>query len=220
MQKTDLNQSTLIDLVRPIRARWWVIVVIIAIALAASLGLSLSQTKKYSATASFQVQDPTFDLGLLGVGVPATLTSAELASQAAQSIGQPAVVALVKQALHSPLQPYQLSQPVSATVDPNANNVHVTAIASTPSGSATLANAFANAAVQVANESQRRVYANDVAALKRTKRGTVDPLARKELQTLATIAARLRSAKRLHRPARRVHRVRCAAPHLPAPWDC
>ncbi len=188
MQTTRPNESTLFDLLRPLRARWWVVVVITAIAVAASLGFSYAQKKKYSATATLQVQDQTFDLGLVGVGVPTNLTAAEVASQAAQRIDQPAVSNRAKSILGSPLPAYELAGSVSASVDPNANNVHVDATQPSATGAAALANAFANATVAIVNHSQRQVYAAAAAALEGRKSGSVDPNSLRELRTLAAIA--------------------------------
>jgi Mrp family chromosome partitioning ATPase len=189
MQNPDPSQSTLIDLLRPVRTRWWIIVAIVAIAVAASLGLALSQKKTYTATASFQFQEESYDFGLVGIAVAPAQTPATLASQAAQRITQPDVAARAKQILGSPLSIGQLASSVTATVDPNASNVHVLATAPTPDGASALANAFANGAVRTANETQRRVYAAAVAKLVRNGRANADPTALKTLRTLAAIAA-------------------------------
>jgi receptor protein-tyrosine kinase/non-specific protein-tyrosine kinase len=167
----------LVDLLRPLRARGWLVLMVIAIAVGAALGLSLTEKKKYSATASFQFQDESHDFGLVGVQVAPTLTPAQLASEAAQTIDQPQVVGHVKRSLKSPLQISQLASLVSASVDPNANLVHVQATTSTGPGAAQLANAFANSAVAVANQTQRSAYQSAANDLKKHAPPKSDPTA-------------------------------------------
>lgn len=158
MQNSDSNQPTLADLLRPVRRRAWLVLIVVAVSVGASLGLSLNEKKQYSAVASFQFQDESHDFGLVGVPVAPSLTPAQLASEAAQTITQPSVVALVKAGLSSPLQATALTNSVTASVDPNASNVRVSTTARTASGAAQLANGFATAAVRVANRDQRASY--------------------------------------------------------------
>jgi Mrp family chromosome partitioning ATPase/capsular polysaccharide biosynthesis protein len=155
---SESQQTTLVDLLRPLRRRGWIVLLVIAIAVGSAIGMSLAQTKKYSAAGTFQFSDESHDFGLVGVQVAPTLTPAQLANTAAQTIDQPQVVTHVKRALHSSSSIPQLASSVSASVDPNANLVHVQATSNSATGAASLANAFTTAAVAVANDTQRAGY--------------------------------------------------------------
>lgn len=181
------------DLLRPIRTRGWVVVVLIVVAVGVSLGLSLSEPKRYSAVATFTLRDESHDLSLVGLPVAPALTPAQLSSQAAQTISSLDVLRRVKRSLNSPLSTARLGSSVSASVDPNANDVHVQATAATPHGAAALANATAAAAVDVSNRVQRATYAaaaREFAKENPVKGGSVSAaLQREQLDRLRELAA-------------------------------
>lgn len=177
------------------RARGWLILALVVIAVGVAYGLSLSAKKKYTATATFQLQDESRDFGLVGLAVAPTLTPQQLANQAAQTIQQPAVLTRVKQTLKSPLQPAQLATSVTAAVDTTGNLVHVTAVGPSATGASQLANAFANAAVRLANQNQRAAYSAAADQLSKRKPPAKDANATLiyneqygRLRTLASIA--------------------------------
>jgi Mrp family chromosome partitioning ATPase len=205
LDSSEPNLATLTDLLRPIRVRAWLIIALVGLAVAVSLALSLSEAKKYSATGAYQFQDQTQALDLAGLAPPTatTLAPAQLASQSAQTIHQPNVVSRARALLTPSLRNLNFNQAVTATVDPNSNNVDVQATASTPTGAAAVANAFVNAAVAVANETLRMEYATDAAQLSRQRvpkaEATAVALRQEEvarLQTLAQIATRAQVATR------------------------
>lgn len=177
------------DLLRPLRARAWVIAVTIAIAVLVSLGWSAIEKQKYTATASFQVQGEAQDLGLVGVSVAQLLTPAQLASQAAQTISQPNVADHAKALLGSPLAPGQLSSSVTASVNTNAANVQVQATEPTANEAAQVANAFATAAVEAVNQNQRTAYAASARQLAKLAPHNADPLYNSQLENLRELAA-------------------------------
>jgi Mrp family chromosome partitioning ATPase len=183
------------DLLRPVRAHKWLLLGVVLVAVAASIAYSVSQQRKYTATTALQFQDESKDLGVVGVAVTPTLTPAQLASGAAQTIVQPKVVNLVKSQLKSPLRTSELASEVTTTVDANANLVHIQATAPSASGAEQLANAYAAAAAQIANSSQRAVYAAAVKRLEKQAPPKTDFLATttykeelSRLQALSTIA--------------------------------
>ena len=116
MDSSASSQPTLRDLLRPLRAQRWVLVATVVLAVAASIAYSVTQKPKYTATAALQFQDETRDLGLVGIQVAPTSTPSQLASQAAQTIVQPAVVDRVKALLRSRLTRNQLVSSVSTSV--------------------------------------------------------------------------------------------------------
>jgi Mrp family chromosome partitioning ATPase/capsular polysaccharide biosynthesis protein len=142
------------------------VVLLVMVAVLSAFALSAIQKQQYSATATFQLKDETEDLGLAGVAVTPTLTPAQLASQAAQSIVEPAVVDQVRTRVSPPMTSAELISAVTTSIDPNANLVHVKATGPTGANAALLANAFTAAVVNVANQTQRTAYKAEAAQLR------------------------------------------------------
>lgn len=196
MNSSASPQHDLRDLLRPIRAQRWLLLIVVLVAVFASIAYSAAETPKYSATASLQYLDQSQDLGLVGIQAAPTLTATQLASQLAQTVAQPKVAGLVRSALHSRLGNSQLEAEISTSVDANSNLVHIQATAPTASGAQALANAFADATTRVANAAQRQIYAAAAGSLRKhrpPKSNVTSTLVYQDnlgrLQALATIAS-------------------------------
>lgn len=202
------QQTTLRDLVGVFRAHRLLFSVVVLVAIASSVGYSLSQTPEYTARASVGFQDPSRDLGLVGLGVTPTQTAAQLAAANVPTISESDVVSAVRRSIRSRASNAELVQSVSATVDPGSTLVVIRAVARTGLDAQRLANAFARASASAANSEARASFRAAVRQLRRARPKRQDPNSKAlydsqivRLQTLGVIAKPARVAELARRPA-------------------
>lgn len=156
--RSSSSQPTLRELLRPIAAHKWLLLSIIVLAVAASIAYSKTRNPVYRAQASIAYQDPSQNLGLVGLAAPPVQTSVEIAAAGAQTLLQPAVAEKVKHDVHSKQSVDALLGAVTATVQPSSNLVVLQASAPTASQAQDLANAFAKRGAEATNKQTRDKY--------------------------------------------------------------
>lgn len=134
-----------------IRERWWLIALATLISLLVAVVYVTVASPRYQAEADVLVtpassgDTSTEGLGLLTESTDPTQT----VSTAAKLVATQGVAALVQQRLHTSSSPHALLKKVTAEPIAQSSLVAVTAQASSAQGAAQLANAFANAAVDL-----------------------------------------------------------------------
>lgn len=150
--------STLRDYLLVIRLRWYVILAVAVVFTAAAVAIALSQTTKYQASASVQFTDPTQGQAeLLGVPLSNPQLPAQLAIAAEATLTQPPMVSHVRQALHlAPSEP--LPGSVSSFIAPTTGYLVIQGEAPAADKAASIANAFAEAEVNLSAAASRRQF--------------------------------------------------------------
>jgi succinoglycan biosynthesis transport protein ExoP len=164
--------TSLLDYVRVVRRRKWLIVAVTAAAAIIAYGYTTTQETKYEATAQLSFRDPLADLDIIGAGnqgIP-TQTPIQLAATNAELITSPQVTNMVERDLkkeHDQEARQHETDPenpapgpicdgdVSGTVGVQTNLVQAEAQASKARCAATLANAYADAARRIGTEDAR-----------------------------------------------------------------
>jgi uncharacterized protein involved in exopolysaccharide biosynthesis/Mrp family chromosome partitioning ATPase len=156
-----------------LRRRWLIIVGCTAIGLVGALGYVFVAPKTYTATAAVQVNPTGADQGNT-LANSRTSGSVNLDTEA-QIVTSGAVASIAAKTMKSPLTPYQLSKQVSVAVPPNSEVLDINCNASSKTGAAACAEAFANAYLQNRSASaaadlngQVKVLQGDITALQRT----------------------------------------------------
>jgi capsular exopolysaccharide synthesis family protein len=140
----EAEQLDLQAILRPVRAKWWLVLGIVVVVTVAAYLLDSRQTKVYQASTSVYVnpnENPAaqFSLGSQQFQINTTNQLADLA----QLLQSPGAAALVAKQIHKPFSPSQISVEASN----NADFITITAKASTGPDAAGLANAYANALI-------------------------------------------------------------------------
>ena len=152
MTTQSLSEPTLRDLFRALRRHGLLLVAAMTIAVASSIAYSLTRTPTYTAEASIAFRDQTRDMALAGVPIPTTQqaqTPQQLATANVRTVTDSEVASLVKERMRSSRSIEDLSDMVTAVVQPNAGVIEIEASASTPKRAQALANAFADATVAI-----------------------------------------------------------------------
>ena len=146
--------SALVNAVRVLRERWWLIAVSFVVCAGISLALSLHATKQYTATAKLLIR-PSNLPALIDQSQTQAQDSTTLARQQSDDaalVSSSAVAQRVKQALNSRESVADLQLEVVATPDANNDLMDVSVTDPDPVRAARLANGFANALVAYLNE--------------------------------------------------------------------
>src|SRR6516165_4375278 len=134
-----------------LRRRWWIVLLCTIIGLVAAFGYVTVAPKTYTATASVNVVPTAADQSNVVAGSRTSGATVNLDTEA-QVVQSTTVATLAGKAIHSPLTAWALAKQVNVTVPPNSSILNISCTASTPTGAATCANAFAKAYLQ--NRSQ------------------------------------------------------------------
>lgn len=130
-----------------LRGRWQIAPGLAALGLLAAAAYLLAVPKVYAATASVRpAAGPSSGIILLPVQVPGPGLEIK-----APVVPSPAVGAMAGKMLHGSLSPLALSRQVAVTVLPESGLLDITCTASSASGAASCANAFARAYLQSRN---------------------------------------------------------------------
>jgi capsular polysaccharide biosynthesis protein len=130
-----------------LRRRWWVVLAITLICLVGAFGYILTASKVYTASSLIYVS-PT------GAGASNQVANSRTGSGSvnldteAQILTSGTVATMAGKILHSSQTPYQLSHSVTVSVPPNSQTLLIACNASSSSGAAACANAFATAYLQ------------------------------------------------------------------------
>jgi succinoglycan biosynthesis transport protein ExoP len=150
--------SSLRDYLRVLREQWIVIAVIAIVAGAAAFAMSIREDPVYDASASVAFQDETQQLSAVGGSVSPNVPVARTPQARAQTVDEPQVIRRLQKSLPEELSVEQLAGAVSTTLDEESFLVDVNASWSEAAFAATLANEFAEQAVDYTNQTTRDDY--------------------------------------------------------------
>ena len=147
--RTDLGAepSSLINVLRIVRERWWLVLITAVVGFAVALGAALHSTKQYTATATLLVK-PSNLPALIDPSQTQASDSATLARIQADDVSlvtSTSVAQLAKAALRTPAAASELLNEVSATADSSDDLIVVSVTDPDPARAARIANAFATA---------------------------------------------------------------------------
>ena len=142
VQRPDSFEAA--DYVGVLSRRWLTIVALTIVGLIGSLGYALVAPKTYS-TAAEVIVTPTGADQSNGVSGSRTNSGSVNLDTEAQNVTSATVASAAGKIMHSTLASWQLSQQVSVTVPPNSADLLIACKASTATGAAQCANAFAQA---------------------------------------------------------------------------
>lgn len=129
-----------------LRRRWWIVLGVTCICLVGALGYVIVAPKTYTAVAAVYVAPTGADQGNQ-IANARTNGTVNLDTEA-QLVTSGTVAGIAARMLHSPLTPYALSKDVAVTVPPNSEVLNISCSASTSTGAAACAEAFAKAYLQ------------------------------------------------------------------------
>jgi capsular exopolysaccharide synthesis family protein len=147
--EVSAEHSALINAVRVIRERWWLVAISAIVCFAVSLGLSLHAQKQYTATASLLVKPSNLPAVIAPSQSEPTdpNTLARLQSDDVSLVTSSTIAAAVKQALGSSESVSDLVDQVQASADSSDDIITVSVTDPDPGQAAVKANAFATALV-------------------------------------------------------------------------
>ncbi len=160
---------TLRDYLRVLRRYRLMIVIVGLVGAAAGLVYAGQQAPVYTAAAQVSFQDPTGDLGVVGLASSSVETPAQVAATEAALVTTPSVMQQVKHALGVPASAQALAGAVSAQVSATSGLLQVSATGSSSSFAASLANTVAKVVVSQANAQTRTQFTQ----LARTVKGEI-----------------------------------------------
>ncbi len=151
------EHSALVNFVRVVRERWWLVLVSFVICAALTLALSLKATKQYTATAQVLIKPSNLPALIDATQQQAqdATTLARQQSDDASLVSSIPVATLVKQALHSSTPVTDLQGRVVATVQTDNDLIDISVTDADPVTAARLANAFANGLVTYLGQSAK-----------------------------------------------------------------
>jgi succinoglycan biosynthesis transport protein ExoP len=167
------DTSPLLNGLRVIRERWWVIALSTAVVTAALLALALSGTKQYKATSSLLIRRSE----LTSLIDPSAQQNVDPAREAATNlllVRSTAVADRVRVQLGNSATSSALIGQLDATAAPDANLINITVTDPDPRRAAVVANAFAAQFVAFQRDSDRK-RATDGAALLRQQLAALPP---------------------------------------------
>jgi non-specific protein-tyrosine kinase len=139
MEPNTSTQPRIADYIRPLKARWWLIVVAVVVATGGVYAFYAHKPNIYTTSTLVYVRDP----GDPVTGLPSQAqTDRNVADQASLLYSQKTAAAVASN-IDYPGTPQGLLQHVSIASKPGEDFVQVTAQAGTPQQAATIANAFA-----------------------------------------------------------------------------
>ena len=146
-----------------LRRRWPILLVVTLIALIGTVGYIVVTPKVYPGFATVYV-NPTGTVNANNLATTRTPGLVDLDTQA-QMVTSGVVATLAGQALHSSLAPDTLAKAISISVPGNSDDMVITCRASTSTGAAACANAFANAYLQNRTASAKSAINQQIAPL-------------------------------------------------------
>ena len=149
VQRPDSFEAA--DYIGVLRRRWWIVLLGAIVGLLGAFAYVTVAPKAYTATASVNVTPTAADQTNVVAGSRTSGATVNLDTEA-QVVQSTTVATLAGKAIHSPLTAWALAKQVNVTVPPNSSILNISCTASTPTGAATCANAFAKAYLQ--NRSQ------------------------------------------------------------------
>jgi len=149
VQRPDSFEAA--DYVGVLRRRWWIVLACACVGLVGAFAYITVAPKAYTATAEVNVVPTAADQTNAVAGSRTAGATVNLDTQA-QVVTSTAVATIAGKAMHSPLTSWALAKQVNVTVPPNSSILDISCTASTATGAATCANAFAAAFLQ--NRSQ------------------------------------------------------------------
>jgi succinoglycan biosynthesis transport protein ExoP len=149
------ERSALIEALRVVRERWWLILVALVVCFGITLVLAARATKQYSATASLLVRPSNLPALIDPTQAQAqdATTLAHIQSDDVSLLSSTPVAAAVKSMLHSPESVADLQGQVTATANSNNDLITVSITDASPVQAAAKANAFATALVNYLTQS-------------------------------------------------------------------
>jgi len=147
------ERSALIDAVRVVRERWWLIAASFVVCLVITVALSLHAQKQYTASASLLIRQSNLPALVDPTQTQAqdSTTLAHLQSDDVSLASSSPVAAAVKRALHSSESVADLQDQVVATADTTNDLIDISITDSSPALAAAKANAFATSLVNYLN---------------------------------------------------------------------
>jgi non-specific protein-tyrosine kinase len=187
MAADDQQSIDLRDYLRPIAARWWLIVLIVAIATAGTYVYYEGKPKKYTANTSLYVKTSPLSGELLGTQALVN-TDRDTADQA-KLIGSRTVAAQVARLLGYKGNPADLAGRAQVTPAAGSDFIGISATDPSPQRAAALANAFADAFISV----RRGAFAAEVARVRAATQRQLELLGKRaaDARTRQTLTARL-----------------------------
>jgi len=147
-----------------LRRRWPILLVVTLIALIGTVGYIVVTPKVYPGFATVYV-NPTGTVNANNLATTRTPGLVDLDTQA-QMVTSGVVATLAGKALHSSLAPDTLAKAISISVQGNSDDMVITCRASTSTGAAACANAFANAYLQNRTASAKAASNQQIGTLK------------------------------------------------------
>ncbi|HUQ23257.1 MAG TPA: P-loop NTPase [Gaiellaceae bacterium] len=152
-------QSDLRGFVTLVRRQAVLIGVVAVLTAALSLGLSLLQADKYRSTARVLYTDPGAASGAIGGGDPARAVDTFVRLATTDDVLEPVAPAAGIATTD------EVRKRVEVTATANANLLNVSAVASSPTGAANLANAVASALISWRNDNREQQFSARIASL-------------------------------------------------------
>lgn len=152
------DRSTYLDLAELLRVlteRKWVIVVPAVLALGVALYFSLQMTPKYEATAKVLLQNTSLDNALFGAQVFEVTDQQRALTTAAGMVTLDSVAQRVKEELGTRRPVESLQQMVTVATAPAADVLSISAVSTSPTEAADIANAFARQFIAYRRDSDR-----------------------------------------------------------------
>jgi capsular polysaccharide biosynthesis protein/Mrp family chromosome partitioning ATPase len=147
-----------------LRRRWPILLVVTLIALVGTVGYIVVAPKVYPGFATVYV-NPTGTVNANNLATTRTPGLVDLDTQA-QMVTSGVVATLAGKTLHSSLAPDTLAKAISISVPGNSDDMVITCRASTSTGAAACANAFANAYLQNRTASAKAAIDQQIGTLK------------------------------------------------------
>jgi non-specific protein-tyrosine kinase len=174
-QQVGVPGQRLIDYLRALRRRWWLIPIITALVTAAALLLSLTSTKQYDATAKLLLnQNEAINTLIDPNASSGTQDPERQLNTDVELIKLDAVAARVRQRLRLRMSTDQLLKEVSTEVGSTSNVVGLTVRDTSPRRAARIANAFAREYVAFQQQSARASL-QQAATLAQTQLNSLSP---------------------------------------------
>jgi capsular exopolysaccharide synthesis family protein len=158
------DRSALLDALRVLRERWWLVLVSILVCLAITLGLALASTKQYKATSTLLIK-PSNVASLVAPTQAQTQDAARSQGDNLSLVKSGAVAERVKRALHLTDSIDDLRSRVDAAAQPDTNLLSATITDPSPARAAELANAFADQLVGYLRDSDQAQVTQGINAI-------------------------------------------------------
>lgn len=176
-----------------LRRRWWIILALTCIGLVGAFGYIMVTPKAYTSTAAVNVSPTGADQNNAVANSRTSGATVNLDTEA-QVVVSTAVAKIAANAMHSSLTPWQLSQKILVTVPPNSSVLDISCNASSATGAATCAQAFAEAYLQNRSNSAKAQINGEIKTLQtqlNALEASANSLSRKASSLPAKSAARL-----------------------------